>query len=344
LRKTIICIHGLGNKPSKELLTKWWRLAIREGLIGIGWYVFNPKIEMVYWADILYEKPLDEKITDSKDPFYLNDRYTKSSKTFVAKNNENRKKVLDFVGRQLDKLFLNEDNTINYGSITDLVISKYFKDLGIYYNHEPGLNTDIYPTAKDAIRERLIELLNVHKKDEIFLIAHSMGSVVAYDVLTLQLTNAKVNTLTTIGAPLGVPIVISKIAAEYKEKFNEAFIPSTPPNVTKNWYNFSDLRDKVALDYELADDFKENVNGIKPIDYIVDNTYIVHQEANPHKAYGYLRTPEFSKVMLEFLILNKSKITIWFLDVMNKAVIWMMKKNIKFLEKINPFLLDGTEL
>jgi hypothetical protein len=340
--KIIICIHGLGNKPSKELLAKWWRLSIREGLIGIGKYIFNPKIEMVYWADLLYEKPLDENITDPDDPFYLNDKFTKSPSEIVIAKQDSRKKVLDFIEKQLDKLFLNEDSTINYGFISDFIIRKYFKDLGIYYDKKTGINGNNI-CVRDVIREKLSTLLNKYKNEEIFLIAHSMGTIVAYDVLSLQLTDAKINTLITIGSPLGIPIVISKIAAEYKEKFGREFIPSTPENIIKNWYNFSDLRDKVAMNYNLADDYKGNNIGVKVTDFLVTNDYIINGEPNPHKIYGYLRTPGFSKILFEFLVSNRRKITVLIWNLMNKLVIWRLGKKIKYLRKVNPFLLNDTD-
>jgi hypothetical protein len=339
--KVIICIHGLGNKPSKELLTKWWQLSIREGLLGIGKYVFNPQIEMVYWADLLYEKPLDENITDPDDPFYLNDKFTKSPKEVVQKEQETRKKVLGFIEKQIDKLFLNEDSTINYGFISDFIIRKYFKDLGIYYDKKNGID-DKNICARDVIRERLSAILNKHKDDEIFLIAHSMGTIVAYDVLALELTETKINTFITIGSPLGIPIVVSKIAAEYKKKFGKDFIPATPENIINNWFNFSDLRDKVAMNYNLADDYKENILGIKVKDFVVVNDYIINGEANPHKAYGYLRTSEFSNILFEFLISGRNKISVSYLDLMNRLKIWRLEKKIKHLKKINPFILDDT--
>jgi hypothetical protein len=342
MEKVIICIHGLGNKPSKKLLTKWWQLSIREGLIGIGKYIFNPKIEMVYWADLLYEKPLDENITDPDDPFFLNDKFTKSPQEVPTIKQETRKKVLGFIEKQIDKLFLNEDSTINYGFISDFIIRKYFKDLGIYYNKKNDINNNL--CVRDIIRERLSSLLNKYKNDEIFLIAHSMGTIVAYDVLSLELTEAKINTFITIGSPLGIPIVISKTAAEYKEIFGKEFIPSTPKNIIKNWYNFSDLRDKVAMDFNLADDFKGDNLGVKVTDVIITNDYRINGEANPHKAYGYLRTPEFSKILFEFLISDRNKIAILFMDLINKLEIWRLGKKIKYLKKVNPFLLNDIDL
>jgi len=333
LRKIIVCIHGLGNKPSKELLSKWWRQSLKEGLKRIGKYVFNPKIEMVYWADLLYEKPLNEKITDVNNQYYLDEVFVKCPHSVKVENHELRKKVLSFIEKQFDKLFLNNDNTINFGFISDFVIHKYFKDLETYYNkNKSGLNNNPM-TVGDLIRKRLTDVLDKYKGCEIFLIAHSMGTIVAYDVLTLRLTDTKIKTFITIGSPLGIPVVISKIAREYKEKFNLLFCAATPQNIIENWYNFSDLEDKVAMNYNLADDFNENENGVKPIDYIVNNNYLINGVSNPHKAYGYLQTPEFAEVLYKFLILGKNRFVIKIFEFINEIIIWLTKRDLTFLKK-----------
>ena len=75
----------------------------------------------------------------------------------------------------------------------------------------------------------------------------------------------------------------------------------TPPGVQKKWYNFSDIEDLVAINYSLENDFDENESGIKAIDFIVNNNYEINDERNPHKAFGYLRAPEFSNILLEFV-------------------------------------------
>ena len=75
----------------------------------------------------------------------------------------------------------------------------------------------------------------------------------------------------------------------------------SPPGIYKNWYNFSDITDKVAFNYTLAEDFSENSNGIAPIDFLVENDYEIEGEHNPHKSYGYLRTADFAKVLNGFI-------------------------------------------
>jgi len=76
----------------------------------------------------------------------------------------------------------------------------------------------------------------------------------------------------------------------------------TPPGVYGNWFNFSDVLDKITLSYKLSRKFKFNENAIKPRDFAVANDYISETgEHNPHKSFGYLRTKEFTNVFYNFI-------------------------------------------
>lgn len=300
MAKIIIGIHGLGNKPRKELLHDWWRLAIVEGLDKTGVAYTMPEFELVYWADILHEKPTDETITNPKDPYFLDEPYTPSKKTSIKKDISVRRKVLDWFDEAADKIFLNNDMTVKYSYISDAIIHNYFKDLEAYYLNEKIIKNGIESFARDQIRERLRKVLIKHRSDDIFIVSHSMGSIVAYDILTFNLPDFEVHTFATIGSPLGIPFVRSRIALEKKIILNDIKL-KTPPGVQKNWFNFSDIEDDVAINYSLNKDFDANKYGIQPIDFIVHNDYEINNKPNPHKSFGYLRSPEFSKVLLDFI-------------------------------------------
>ena len=64
-------------------------------------------------------------------------------------------------------------------------------------------------------------------------------------------------------------------------------------------------KDPVALDNHLRRDFEENARGVQVVDDPVQNDYQVlkngEMDSNPHKSYGYLRTPELSRHVAEFL-------------------------------------------
>lgn len=313
MSKIIIGIHGLGNKPPKEILEEWWIKSICEGLKNIDRFQFKPKFEMVYWADILNDKPLNNLITDPENPYYLDEPYTPGANLATLKQNTRRKKFLGFLEEQMDKIFLNEDLSSNFEFVSEMVFKKYFKELEIYYSKQPKVNDSSYKSIKDIIRNRLAETLKKHKGKEIFLVSHSMGSIIAYDVCTFLVPDIKIYTLITMGSPLGFPVIVSKIAEELKISHTKIGKLQTPPNIQKKWVNYSDLEDNVALNYDLNDDYEANSFGVRVTDEIIQNNYSVGEERNPHKSYGYLRTPEFSNLVADFIEKDRSKLKLWWL-------------------------------
>ncbi len=168
------------------------------------------------------------------------------------------------------------------------------------------------------IRNQLAAVLEKHRKKKILLIAHSMGSIIAFDVLTHTVPHVRIHTFATIGSPLGSPVVISKIVSEQLNKVKRISSVRTPDNITHAWYNLSDLNDKVALDYHLADDFETNSKNIKTIDKEVTNDYRYRQNINPHKSYGYLRTPEMAVIIHNFINQGRSRWLIRLIDKINR--------------------------
>jgi esterase/lipase superfamily enzyme len=70
---------------------------------------------------------------------------------------------------------------------------------------------------REELRQRLCrEILN-HNNKRIMIIAHSMGTIIAYDVLRgLGKLDSpiEINHLVTLGSPLGIPYVKYKITQE----------------------------------------------------------------------------------------------------------------------------------
>ena len=88
----------------------------------------------------------------------------------------------------------------------------------------------------------------------------------------------------------------------------------TPSIVSRSWVNFADRKDPVSLDVHLSNDYAANATGIEVRHDLVLNDYRKPQigndgsalrdadgKKNPHKSYGYLRTPEFSDHVRAFL-------------------------------------------
>lgn len=201
---------------------------------------------------------------------------------------------------QLDELFLNEDLTVNYSDSTDLIISRIFKDLETCYHAEcPGDLDDKYE-ARHLIRDRLVQMIKKHEGGDIMILSHSMGTILAYDVLTFLVPDIDIHSLVTMGSPLGFPVVQGNIVAEWQSKLLVPPKLKTPPWVRKHWYNFADLKDRIALIYDLSENFQPNYLGVEAEDFVVYNDYHSGLDYNPHKSFGYLRAPEFANVLAKF--------------------------------------------
>lgn len=299
MAKVIIGIHGLGNKPVPSLMENWWWKSISEGLKNHTKNKYRrPFFKLVYWADVLYDHPKDANCSNPEDPYFISEPYEPETFPQEKKDHSLRKKIMDSIVEEINKIFLNDDYSLNFTALNDLIIKNYFKDLDAYYSDKIDGK---YKPVKETMRERLKSVLIEHKDDDIMLIAHSMGSIIAFDVLSLFEEEIQIDTFVTIGSPLGLPVVKSKIAAELKLKNHKTSKLGAPVSIKNQWLNFSDLEDRVAFNYKLGDDFSENLNGIKVIDFEVTNTYVTNGQHNPHKSYGYLRTPELAEKIYQFL-------------------------------------------
>ncbi|MRT91724.1 hypothetical protein [Ancylomarina sp. 16SWW S1-10-2] len=302
MQQLIIGIHGLGNKAPKSLLAKWWKEAMIEGMAQANCPKTLPKFEMVYWADILYDQPLDLWSEDEDSPYFLREQFQKSPQNKVIEEQSVRHKVNGFISEKLSNIFLNEDKTLNYSFITDSILKKHFPDLDAYYKADVQQEGEMPSHVRDQIRERLVQVIKKYKNHQIMILAHSMGSIVSYDVLNFMIPEIPIHSLITMGSPLGLPIVIGKIAAEQKVRLNGQPALMSPPGIRGHWYNLADITDHVALHYKLADDFLSNETGIHPIDILVNNTYQMNGVKNPHKSFGYLQAPEFASILADFIL------------------------------------------
>jgi glycerol-3-phosphate dehydrogenase len=300
MKRVVIGIHGLGNKPSAPILETWWKQSLLEGVNRDGSSLTDIEFKLIYWADILHPLPEDPQVSDVDSPLYLQDPYIPAMKPSPPNPHNLRQKVFEFLENRISRVLLNEDLSINYQSVTDGLIKKYFQDLEAYYSDEINSVISSAEKSRDLIRARLHDVLKEHRHDDVMLIAHSMGSIVAYDVLDLY-PELHVDTLVTIGSPLGLPVVIGRIEAERTHAEATGRSLPTPDTVKSSWHNLADLEDNVAFDFKIADDYQDNRFGVRPHDMQVINDYQYRRKRNPHKSYGYLRTPEMASILAKFV-------------------------------------------
>jgi hypothetical protein len=136
----------------------------------------------------------------------------------------------------------------------------------------PDASGYFFTNAQDRIRDRLRTVLDA-VAGPVVVVSHSLGTVVAYDVLSEQeFAQKDVPLFVTLGSPLG-----------YTEIQDVVIRPLRIPAPVRLWTNFADPLDLVTLDATLADDFRSTAKVIA--DIVVDNP-----SPNNHASCGYLRT------------------------------------------------------
>ena len=302
-RKIIIAIHGLDNKPPRDLLLKWWKRSIQEGIVRIGGRKQCFAFDLVYWAHFFYEKPRDPAVTDKKHPLYLEYPYVKSKVSLAEYKipGKVKRRVLDYIERKMDGLFFDEKKGVKLERISDFIIRTLFRDLDLYYHRYCTVPRFANMRASDALRGELERVLMKYRKKRIMLIAHSMGSIISFDVLARSKFDFQVDTFVTIGSPLRLPVIVKKNLELAGVGSRKKMMVPHPGKVSRAWFNFSDLDDRVAINYNLADDYGPGAGGAGPVDVVVKNDYERDGDTNAHQAYGYLRAPEMSRLILDFL-------------------------------------------
>jgi hypothetical protein len=271
----------LANKPPVDEKTQWWKAAIAEGLArNAGLPTPDFTFEFVYWADLRYETPLPAD--GNREPYRPHEGtgpLPGGDKAPATTTND----VLAPVYAGIDLI----EEATGLTPVDDFILEHRFDDLW-HYHAEQGFARDV--------RARLIERLRAFRHDRILLVAHSMGSVIAYDALRLlerDDPSLRVEHLVTVGSPLGLAKVKLKIEAEHGAV--------RVPNNVSAWTNLADGEDVVAVMGALDATYGPSADGVELVDRRVVNDYQRPDgEPNHHKSYGYLRTPEFTRIARRF--------------------------------------------
>ncbi len=302
----VIGIHGLQNKPPKRLLRKWWIAAIKEGFERAG-YPFRPfAFELVYWAHHLYSKPLSLREKRAGHPRFLDEPYIPSDQ----KKGKPKRKSLPFflrpfVKKTLDTVFLGSRMQKEVDVIAENLLAQSFPDLALYYTNERVFSKKI--GIRDLLRAELRSVIEKYPNSKILLIAHSMGSIITFDVLSDNLYT--IDTLVTVGSPVGLPLVRKRFAQERNILISDKDMIHTPESIRKGWFNLADTKDMVAFDSYIADNYSKNSFDVAPNDKHVFNDYVYNNCENHHNILGYLRTPEMTKILHDFIV--QQPLTFW---------------------------------
>ncbi|MFI1256346.1 hypothetical protein ACH4U6_21575 [Streptomyces netropsis] len=297
MQPMIVYVHGNGNKVRPELLKSQWDTA----LFGKD---MADASRMAYWASLRYDTPLPDFRPDPLDGAPDGELETpvtalvEPAEEFVAKV---RAQARTEAGPELEGVpgadaagdgaldgwlrgmtyFADtlaegtaEDAGADASSLLEalplprivrdpvfrLLVKHTFKDVHAYFFSEAG----------QAIREVVKEALDGLDGAPLVVVGHSLGTIVAYEVLSEEKTD--VDLFVTVGSPLAITEVRDRLARP----------PAVPVGVVA-WRNASDLRDVVALDHTLAQEYA-------PSERVTD-LLVTNGSANHHGISQYLSAP-----------------------------------------------------
>ena len=170
-----------------------------------------------------------------------------------------------------------------------------------YWNRESDYHREVSRRMIDTL------LPPLKRGDDIMLIAHCLGSVIAFDalweisrggVVDQDVATNKVTMLVTLGSPLGDEFVKSKLAG------STAMGEAKFPNNLINWSNVAAEDDYTCHDETVANDFRSMLDErliSRITDYQIYNLAVRYGRSNPHHSLGYLIHPRVAKLVSDWL-------------------------------------------
>lgn len=302
--KTIILIHGLANKPPEDVLKCQWDRA----LFG---FELGERSRLAYWVNRERYPKAQEATCESGDLIDVGEPPA-SEKGILAvglpkpptleeevealAETEAQREVLLALAERLDRgESLSRETESKARSIEAKVlplpgflrrwITRQTTKLFLRDAHDLFFNEEQRELMRESLRERLRP-----GGGPFVLIAHSQGSMIAYDVLSrLDPAEFDIALFITIGSPLALTEVKDQIKILTGQK------KLLVPRCVRRWINVADRLDPVALDANLAKEYAPR-DGVKVEDVRVKNP---DGPKHAHSGTGYLSTDVVRRAVRE---------------------------------------------
>lgn len=312
--KHLMFVHGRATKPDGDTKLRLVREALLHRLQQVDAEAHGQiergevKVTLVYYGDILNRLLLDagdanaaDMVVGADGKLYEPPDAYDASLTRLKARSVDQHTAADYrrvIREERDLRFVDDlarlASPLIPSGLTRRIIRRALPDLDRYIGSR---------REGSAIRVRLQEPLKraLDDGDDICIVSHSMGCVVAYDVLWkfsqmseyARYHDRRIGLWITLGSPLGEPAVQGALYDS-----NEPPDGRYPRNVS-SWVNVAAHDDFVAHDATVADDFLPMRGlGCDIQDHPRIHTFWVGREgSNPHKLYGYLNHPHVARVV-----------------------------------------------
>ncbi len=325
-KKHLILVHGRSTKPSRQEKTRLVRWVLEHGVGRASKEAQEAlrkgrvRFTLAYYGDINNRVLAEQNDSSvrwlvSTDPDFdgtpceADGSYDDNIAAIVSRGPR------DFTKRAYE-LWKKDGDTRSYVDEVAHVASGIANLLGLSERLIRSFMPDMcaYLTSRrigSEIRQRLQAPLRraLHAGEDVCLVSHSMGCIVAYDVLWkfsrmseyADLHGRPVTRWITMGCPLGEPGVQHNLY-DAREGADGRF----PDHAALEWMNFAAHDDFIAHDSRISDDFAE-MKSRKLIKRIIDrprlyNFYRGTNGANPHKLYAYLNHPKVGTELANWIL------------------------------------------
>lgn len=268
----IVCVHGIGQQATgEELLLRDWRPALLDGLTRAdhSGAVSASDVVMAFYGYLF--RPAGERLAVGDPIFTADDVDAGLEEELLLAWWRETARVDPKVAPPGADTLVRAPGSVQ-AALRQLSRSRFFGGLALRAMVFDLKQVSRYlqdPNLRKAARATVAELIT---EDTQVVVAHSLGSVVAYETLAAMLGH-QVRALVTLGSPLG----IANLIFERLDPAPRDGLGAWPGSDELAWTNISDQGDVVALEKNLRSRFGPRV----------DNA-VVHNGAHAHAVAAYL--------------------------------------------------------
>jgi hypothetical protein len=278
----VVCIHGIAQElKSSESLLAEWAPSLCGGVSNAGGQLDPADVDMAFYG-LLFRPPGSSKATgeipnykpgDLDDPIEIalvGEMYDALSGSTLGGAGAKAGVAQRTVSQMLQAIAA----APFFGGAAQKVVIWFLKQVRRYVRE---------PNVRHAARQSLIDCIGTEAR---VVVAHSLGSVVAYETLWAH-PEFPVRTLITLGSPLGMPALLPHLVPQVQQA------GACWPASLEHWVNVADAADIVALRKQLRPLYGDRVHD-----------HIVHNGATMHHVLPYLTAPQTGRAILAGLSRN----------------------------------------
>lgn len=289
----ILFIHGMNQqKYTAQSLQKYWCDIFNQGINDCHISLKSPlNIQLAFYGDLITAHHLSNHFdVDTLLPKFLLDFHVpyfskKPSSTLVPHISS----IPTFSSQHpmpiKTQLYL-ASQIIKDSALREFVLLlNHFPQLHESLIHRFLIETYLYldnPTFLQEVHQRVLSCLD--PREEYIIVAHSLGTVIAYNLLQHIHSNYTIRRFITLGSPLAFRVIQSKITHPIVR----------PMSLHGDWFNFYS-RDDFLTAFPLSD---TPFNFEPPIFNQQIHTFINH----PHNIIGYLQHPAVIQAILKLIL------------------------------------------